>query len=258
MPKTPDELEGRKPLIWDAQENGDWVNNMPYKADMRHMWIDCNRLVSAGRGDAQLDSDATFTTSADISRRAGKYAELWQMTADYCEELLDFEQEVRAGDWQGYDIAMNDAWNSCNNCHLAAWAPSYLHVTDDVIRAWNSDKLTPSGVDIEVHNPPPEIPNRRTMAELNTAFELIDKCYQERTPESIDKALEGARTIIRIASQRATFWATIKEQADLIKESKDVDEIRDAYNVMIAQCKACHAMQAGGERKIMTPLSWDK
>lgn len=264
LPKTPDEIEGRKPQVWDDQENRDWLFAMPFKADMRHMWIDSNRIVSAGRGDRKTDFSAIYTASSDIAQRSGNYAKLWEDAAQRYQNLMECEEDLRAGDWISFDVDVQIAWNACNTCHLSAWSPHYLHVTEGSITAWTSDKLTPLEGNIETDSPPPEIQNRRTMHSLIDAFSLIDKCNLKKDPKYVDQMVEGCKTIIRIATQRGKFWRAINESAMLMKlnsdpdETKDVDKVQSAYVQMVAQCRTCHATQASGERKIMTPLSWEK
>ncbi len=287
MPKTPDDLEGRKPQVWDAQENRDWLYAMPYKANMRHMWIDCNRLVSAGRGDKKTEFAEIYTASRDIAQRSGNYASLWEETATRYQELMECEEDLRSDDWIIFDVNVQIAWNTCNTCHLSAWSPHYLHVTEGAINAWTSDKLTPHEGNIQIKTPPPEIQNRRSMKALLDAFALIDECNLKKDPKYVDQMLEGCKTIFQIASSRATYWRAIQKSAlemtlysdasvDLDEGEldlemyasleldpdelygKDIDKVREAYGKMITQCKACHATQAGGEREVMTPLSWNK
>jgi hypothetical protein len=265
IPTTPDELENRKPLVWDAQENHDWLYDMPYKADMRQMWVKCNRIVAAGRGDKQPTYDEIWTASGDIARRSNKNARLWEAAVEKYEALLEDAEYAREGDWMTFLPDLKEAWNTCNDCHMAAWSPYFQHVNVGVIETWNQNRLQHKGHSMKMTDPPPSTKNREVMKELQAAFDKIDKCFLEKGGANVDKNIdamvEGCNAIIKVAKERAQYWRTISDNATAIRtaaDNKDVDAIKAAYGVMTAQCKSCHAVNVGEVRDVMTPMTWDK
>lgn len=239
---------------WDDQSDRDWLYRMQFKDHMRHMWIDSNRIASAGRGDKQPNFDEIWAGATDIGQRSAIMLGYWSAIRDSTAQAL---AALEDSDRIAVAERIRDAGLACDGCHMATWSPAYLHVTGKVVDAWAANQDTPMDHPEVDANPPPEIPARRTMAalwkELQEAQQAL-KSWDKKTLASALKAIKPP------ASQGATFWATVHDNALKIEaaaKARKREGMREAYNALRMACQSCHAVSAGPERPIQTPLAWD-
>lgn len=243
-----------KPPSWDDQGDRDWLYRMQFKDHMRHMWIDANRIASAGRGDKQPNYDEIWAGAADIAQRSALMQRYWEGVRDGIKEAaLALEDDDRAG------VARNvrSAGLACDGCHMATWSPAYLHVTNSVLDAWVANRETPADHLETDKNPPPEIPARRVMAELwkhLQAAQVAVKAWDKPALEAAFKEIEGP------AGSGAAMWKKVHDNAAIIEAAalaRKRDGMAAAYTAMRATCMACHVANAGSDRPILTPLAWE-
>lgn len=243
-----------KPPSWDDQGNRDWLYRMQFKDHMRHLWIDANRIASAGRGDEQPAWDEIWAGAADIAQRSALMQRYWEGVRDGAAEgLLALEDDDRIGTAD----AVRAAGLACDGCHMATWSPAYLHVTGGVLDAWAAGKNTPADHLETDKNPPPEIPARRVMANLwrhLQAAQVAVKDWDKPALEAAFKEIQGP------ATSGASMWKTVHDHAAAIEaaaRARKRDGMGDAYKAMRATCIVCHAANAGPDRPILTPLAWE-
>jgi cytochrome c556 len=221
---------------------------------MRHMWIDANRIASAGRGDKQPNFDEIWAGAADIARRSGLMQGYWEGVRNGVQSaLLALEDSDRIGAADG----VRAAGLSCDGCHMATWSPAYLHVTGKVVDAWAAGKDTPPDHLESDSNPPPEIPARRVMADLWKHLQAAQQAVKAWDQPALEAAL---KEIERPAGSGAAYFKTVNENAAKLETAarmRKVDGMREAYTAMRAACVSCHATNAGPARAILTPLSWE-
>jgi hypothetical protein len=244
----------KPPIAWDDQADHDWVHRSQYKQHMRHLWIDCNRIVSAGRGEMEPTWHEIHSAAADIQRRAGDFAEFWAEIDDSGGVILEcVEDEDRIGATREYQ-RMGAA---CDGCHLATWSPTYMHVTTEEMENWNNNKPSTPGMMIEMADPPPAIPNREAMKTLFFNYRMVELRLQKWEPEDLKKSMEPLRAE---AAKRAARWKAVADEAGKLVEAakkRKRDGMKEAYNKLTLTCLQCHTENAGPIREIMIPMPWD-
>ncbi len=243
-----------KPPSWDDQSDNLWPYRSQFKAHMRHLWLDANRLVSAGRGDARPTFNEIYASAADISRRAGLMHGFWKGIADHAQML---QMAVEDDDRPGATEEMRELGLSCDGCHMATWSPAYLHVTLHTIDAWKANQIK-LGMEMETDKePPPEIPNRVVMQSMWKQFQAAESALKAWNKA---EALRQVEQISGMAKTRAALWRTVQENADALVELARAERkqgLSQAYTDMTAACRTCHAAFAGPERPVHNPMPWD-
>jgi cytochrome c556 len=244
----------KPPVGWDDQSDHDWLYRSQYKQHMRHMWIDCNRVVSAGRGDLEPTWHEIDASGADIRRRAEDFAGFWaeiDAAGGAILEAVDEDDRLSARrEYQRMGAA-------CDGCHMASWSPTYLHVTSEEISNWRSNKPSTPGMTIAQAEPPPAIPNREAMKTLFFNYQMVELRLQKWEIEDLKKSMAPVRAE---AAKRAERWKTVADQAgvlvDLARKRKR-EGLKDAYEKMTYTCLQCHTEYAGPIRDIMIPMPWE-
>jgi hypothetical protein len=250
----PDNTPAKPPVNWDDQADHDWVHRSQYKQHMRHLWIDCNRIVSAGRGDLEPTWHEILASASDIKRRAEDFAEFWSEIDESGGGILEcVEDEDRIGATREYQ-RMGAA---CDACHMATWSPMYLHITSEEMANWNNNKPSHPGTMIEQENPPPTLPNREAMKTLFFNYRMVELKLQNWAPEEVKEYMTPLRAE---AAKRAQRWKTVAEQAGVIAgaaKSRKRDGMKEAYGTLTLACLQCHSENVGPMREIMIPMPWD-
>lgn len=242
------------PPSWDDQSDTDWLYRSQFKASMRHMWIDANRIVSAGRGDKRPSYDEIWAGAEDIARRARIGVNFWSTIAKQADALqmaLDDDDRPGAADeFRALGMA-------CDGCHMAAWSPAYIHVTLKNLEAWQKNRIT-SGMEMEKDKePPPSIPHRELMQRMWTQYQAAQLALQDWKKPQVTAE---TKQIGEAAKGQAALWQTVLENAEtlvkLARASKRAG-MPEAYTAMTAACRTCHGMMAGPERPVHNPMPWD-
>jgi hypothetical protein len=250
---TPEPAAEKPPVNWDDQSDLDWLHRSQFKTNMRHMWIDSNRIVSAGRGDMEPTWGEIMAGAMDIQTRANLIGGYWAKIQKHTEEaLVCAEDEDRIG--VTYELAgLNEA---CDGCHMISWSPAYLHVNDDVVNGWLKGEDTAHDVMIGQAVPPPEIANRRSMKDLWFHLEMAELRLEKWLVDDLRTELNA---ILPEAKLRAERWKKVADNAGKLVElasARKREGMKDAYTEMTNTCLECHAQIVGG-RKILIPMKWD-
>jgi cytochrome c556 len=239
---------------WDDQSDRDWLYRSQYKTHMRHMWIDANRIVSAGRGDAEPMWAEIWAGAEDIQRRAKLLGDFWRDLDERATNILEaIEDEDRFGAAEEFR-ALGAA---CDGCHMVTWSPAYLHVTVDVMDGWLKNKPTPHGVEEIDLNPPPAIPNREVMKKLWEAYYRVELRLELWQIEDLRKQLGVMQPEFK---QRTVFWKQVEDNAARIvalAKQFNREGMPQAYTAMTNACLSCHAQHAGQAREILIPMPWE-
>jgi cytochrome c556 len=244
----------KPPIGWDDQGDHDWLHRSQFKQHMRHLWIDCNRIVSAGRGDLEPTWYEIHSAAADIKRRAEDFAGFWAEIDDAGGKVLEcVEDEDRVGATREFQRL----GSACDDCHMASWSPTYLHVTSEEIANWNSNKPSTPGMSIEQKDPPPAIPNRESMKTLFFHYQMAELRLKKWELADLQTELGKIRPE---AAKRAERWKTVADEAGRLVEAakkRKRDGMKDAYERMTYACLQCHTEYAGPIRDIMIPMPWN-
>lgn len=243
-----------KPVSWDDQSNVNWRYNSQFKSSMRHMWIDANRIVSAGRGEKRPTYDEIWAAAGDIGRRARMGNNFWstivKTTKDLQAAMEDDDRPGAADEFRALGVA-------CDGCHMATWSPAYLHVTLANIDAWKANRIK-LGLEMEEGlEPPPEIPNRVLMQGLWKNYQAAQLALQDWKKPQVTSELNQIATV---AADQALLWKQVMENADTLVELARAQKragMKEAYTAMTNACRGCHAAHAGPERPIHNPMPWD-
>jgi cytochrome c556 len=244
----------KPPIGWDDQADRDWLYRSQYKAHMRHMWIDCNRIVSAGRGDLEPTWYEIESAASDIRRRAGDFAGFWSEIDEAGGLVLECAED---NDRIGASKEFKRLGAACDGCHLASWSPAYLHVTGEEIDNWRKNIPSTPGMSEVMAEPPPAIPNRKSMQDIFFHYQMVELRLQKWEVADLKESMSHIRPE---AAKRAARWRTVETSAGTILDlanKRKRDGMKDAYNAMTNACLACHGEQAGGLRDIMLPMPWD-
>lgn len=251
---SPAESPKKPAASLDDQSDRDWLYRSQYKSHMRHMWIDANRIVSAGRGDLEPTWYEIRASAGDIRRRAELISGFW---SDIVKRIEEIEWCADDDDRMGAANEFRALGASCDGCHMATWSPAYLHVTNSIIDGWLTNQPTNHQADEQDAEPPPAIPNRETMKKLFFHYSMAEMRIEEWQPEALKKSLAE---ILPEAKLRAERWKTVADNAKKLEESaaaRQRDGLKDAYNAMTQACLACHGVQAGYARDILIPMPWE-
>lgn len=249
-----DNRPGKPAVSLDDQSDRDWRFRSQYKAHMRHLWIDCNRVAGAGRGELEPTWHEIRASATDIAARAKLLGGYWADIEAGCATVVECAEDE---DRIGASDELKALGAACDGCHLATWSPAYLHVTLDTMERWLKNQPAEHGVGEVDAEPPPAIPNREVMKELWFHLQMAEMRVEQWQQEDLKSELEKIRTV---ASQRAHLWRTVGENAaTLVKlsTSRKRDGMKEAYLAMTSGCTACHAQNAGGQRPIMAPMAWE-
>jgi cytochrome c556 len=241
------------PPSWDDQSDRNWLYRSQYKTHMRHMWINANRIVSAGRGDEQPAWPEIWASAEDIQRRAALLGGFWR---DLDHRAAGMLEAIEDGDNFGAYAEFRALGAACDGCHMATWSPAYMHVTVDVMDGWLKNKPTPHGVEEVDLNPPPAIPNREVMKQLWDAYYLVELRRELWQVEDLRKNLGRMTPEFK---QRAELWRQVEQNAArLVMLARDFkrDGMQQAYTAMTNACLSCHAQHAGEAREILIPMPW--
>ena len=242
------------PPSWDDQSNHDWIYRNQYKQHMRHLWLDCNRVVSAGRGDLEPTWIEISGAAADIQRRAELMGGFWSDILAAGEEI---EYCLEDEDRMGASAEFTKLGAACDGCHMATWSPAYLHVTKGTVDRWLNNLPTAHNVNETDKNPPPAVPNREVMKKLNFHYQMATMRLEQWQPEDLNKSLAE---ILPEAKTRAERWKAVADSAkklvDLANRRKR-DGMKEAYGELTQSCLACHGANTGGMREILIPMTWD-
>lgn len=244
----------KPPITWDDQGDRDWRYRSQYKMHMRSMWADCNRIVTAGRGDAVPTWHEIRANAADIEKRATLIGGFWRELEQRSAELMEcVEDEDRIGASEQFRY-MGAA---CDGCHLSTWSQAYLHVTDGILDGWLQNRIQ-HGMAEEVDAvPPPEIPNRKVMQEIYKNYNNAELFLERWMVEDLKGSITAMQPEFK---KRADRWQTVRQNAATLVElarQRNRDGLKDAYTQMTAACLACHAENAGPGRQILIPMPWD-
>lgn len=255
-----DPAPGNEPVVetippsWDDQSYRDWIYRNQYKQHMRHLWLGCNRVVSAGRGDLEPTWVEIVGSAGDIQRRAEMFEGFWQTIFASGEEIqycLDDQDRMGAA------AEFTKLGDACDGCHMATWSPAYLHVTKGTIDRWLNNLPTAHNVSEMDNNPPPAVPNREAMKKLNFHYLMSTQWLEGWKVEDMKKSLDQ---ITPEAETRSRLWNAVatnaKKIVDLAQRRKR-EGLEEAYNAMTHACLTCHASNAGGEREILIPMPWN-
>lgn len=250
----PPAVAEKPPVNWDDQSDRDWLHRSQFKTNMRHMWIDSNRVASAGRGDMEPSWAEIRAGAGDIRTRASLIGGFWAKIQQHAEEaLLCADDEDRIGVTNEL-VGLNEA---CDGCHMLSWSPAYLHVTEGVVDGWLAGKDTDHTANKVEQLPPPEIPNRQAMKDLWFHTQMAELRLKNWEVEDLQAELKA---ILPEAKVRAERWKTVTDNAgklvDLARARKR-EGMKDAYIEMTSTCLACHTQLVGG-REILIPMPWDK
>lgn len=242
------------PRNWDDQSDRNWRHNSQYKAHMRMLWVDCNRVVAAGRGDAEPTWHEIRAGAEDIARRADLIGGFWAEIDKQAAELLDcVEYDDRINATEAY----KNMGAACDGCHHVTWPISYMHVTDGVVDRWLKNLPTHGQMEETDEVPPPLIPNRDSMKTLFFHYQMLELRLEQFKIEDVREQVDAVR---KQAQPRAARWKTVGDNARTIAElskKRKRDGMKEAYTSMTAACLACHGEQAGPMRPIMVPMPWD-
>lgn len=252
---TPDNSPASEtPVSWDEQSDSNWIHRSQYKTNMRHMWVDANRIVSSGSGDMVPNWAEVQTFSSDIRWRAENYSKHWQDLLDETEAgLFAVEDEDRI-ELSGQVDAIGI---TCDSCHTASWSPWYLRVNEGILDKWKQDVNTPNMVADDDPNPPPQIHHRKEMHVLCDLEIEIRRARDEWDLPAMESSLQSIK---QIAAARAALWRTVVTESNTIEvlaRAKKSEGMKEAYGRMRNACITCHAMQVGEVREVHNPISWD-
>lgn len=251
---APPPPENRIAATLDSQDDTDWIYRNQFKSHMRHMWIDSNIIVSAGRGELRPTFFEIRPAAADIRARAELMGGYWRTLREQAEEMeWILEDEDRIGATE----SLRTIGAACDGCHIATWSPAYLHVTTNTLEHWIGNRPTPHGEDEKDAEPPPPVPNRVLMQRLWRDYQSL-----ENGIESWDVVLaqESVNLLLPEIEIRERAWTQIAALAGEIEQAakeEDANALKEPYLKMASHCAACHARLAGGDRKILNPMPWD-
>jgi hypothetical protein len=252
--ENPAEPSVEIPPSWDDQGDSDWIYRNQFKGHMRHLWLDCNRVVSAGRGDMRPTYVEIRASAADIRERAELMGGYWDKLAAQAEEMQwILEDEDRIGATQ----TLKAIGAACDGCHMASWSPAYLHITTNTLQAWLDNRPTPHGEDENDANPPPTNPNRKSMQLLWRDYQSLENGIEAW---DIVLAQESIEMLLPEFKARADAWTRVAELAGKIEQSaadEDADALSQPYSELRSQCITCHARLVEDERAVLNPMSWD-
>lgn len=243
-----------KPAVsLDDQSDRDWRFRSQYKAHMRHLWIDCNRIAGAGRGDLEPTWHEIRASAMDVAARAKLLGGYWadiEARSGTIVECVEDEDRIGASD------ELKAMGAACDGCHLATWSPAYLHVTLDTMQRWLNNQPAEHGageVDVE---PPPAIPNRAVMQGLWDRYQKAESRLTKWDPTGVKNHLEAIRPV---AAERAQLWKTVGDNAEklvALATAGKRDGMKEAYTAITAACAGCHGKQTD-QREIMAPMAWE-
>ncbi len=221
---------------------------------MRMLWVDCNRVVAAGRGDAEPTWHEIRAGAEDIAQRAELIGGFWAQIDKQGAEILD---SVEFDDRIGATEAYKSMGAACDGCHHSTWPIAYMHVTDGVIDRWLKNLPTHGQMEEVDEVPPPLIPNRDSMKTLFFHYQMLELRLEQFKLGDVREQVEAVR---KQAQPRAARWKTVAENARTIAELSKKHKregMKEAYTNMTTACLACHGDQAGALRPIMVPMPWD-
>ena len=195
------------PASWDDQSDRDWLYRNQYKQHMRHLWIDSNRVVSAGRGDLEPTWVEIVGAASDIQRRAEMMGGFWSQIVAAGEEI---EFCLEDQDRMGTSAEFKALGAACDGCHMATWSPAYLHVTSGTVDRWLDNRLTKHDVNEMDNNPPPTIPNREAMKALFFHYNMMSMRIEQWQPDKMKESLDLILSEARIRVER---WKTVASNA---------------------------------------------
>lgn len=241
------------PVSWDDQSDRDWLHRSQFKTHMRHMWVDSNRIVSAGRGDMEPTWEEISAAAGDIQWRAELMGKFWSSIDGHIQEaLFCVDDEDRIGVTSELTAMSND----CDSCHMASWSPAYLHVTGSIVDGWLKNLPSEHDVNEVDPNPPPLIKNRDSMQQLWHNLRMAKLRLRNWQVEDLQEELSEMAPLV---ATRVKRWKDVAEQAARIVElasSRQADGMKAAYTQMTDTCLRCHA-ELVGTREILVPMPWD-
>jgi len=243
-----------KPPSWDDQSETNWLYRSQFKSNMRHMWIDANRIVSAGRGDKRPTYDEIWAGAEDILRRARGGLNFWSTIVKQTEML---QMAMDDDDRPGATEEFRALGMACDGCHMATWSPAYLHVTLHNLEAWQNNRIK-LGMEMEKDdNPPPEIPHRVLMQKMWKQYQAAQLALQDWKKPQVTAE---TRQIAEAAKSQVAMLKMVVDGAEKLLELAKAQKsagLADAYNTMIGGCQSCHAANAGAPRPILNPMPWE-
>lgn len=244
----------KPPITWDDQGDRDWRFRSQYKMHMRNMWADCNRIVTAGRGDAVPTWHELWSNAADIEQRARLIGGFWRELEQRSAELLECAAD---DDRIGATEQFRYLGAACDGCHLSTWSQAYLHVTEGILEGWLRNRVTHGQAEEVDPNPPPLIPNRTVMQQLYKDYANTELFLERWMVEDLRQSVTAMQPEFK---KRAERWQAVRDNAaeivELAKKRKR-EGMKEAYGRMTAACLACHADNAGEGRQILVPMQWD-
>jgi hypothetical protein len=244
----------KPPASLDDQSDRDWLYRSQYKSHMRHLWIDSNRIVSAGRGDLEPTWFEIRASARDIRERA-------ELMGGYWSEIVARGEEVQMcaedEDRMGASNEFRALGAACDGCHMATWSPAFLHVTSGTIDRWLKNLPTKHGENEQDTVPPPAIPNREAMKRLYFHYSMAEMRIEQWQPQDLNDALSKLLPEAKIRADRWKTVATRAAELEQLATRRTREGMKEAYTTMTNACIACHAEQAGGGREILIPMPWD-
>lgn len=258
------EPEPQKPTgpmpFWDDQGDMMWLYRNQYKTTMRMMWIDCAKIVSNGRGDAEPSWDLVEAYAKDISRRAERIGARWEQLVKGSE---DFLAAVADEDWLLVSAESSAFSKSCDDCHLETWSPVYQHAPKKVVEGWLNNDFSHAHQELDEGDPPPATKMREKMQAFvkhhDTAIAAAANKNGKLVTEHVTPVLEAAK-------DQARRWNHLKEAANALATAaadRERVKLRGLYRDMASHCNQCHYEVADfvdpktPPRRIWMPIAWD-
>ena len=252
--EEPPESTTNPPPSWFDQSQSDWLYHSLFKMNMRMLWIDCNRVVSAAKGDGQIAFDEIEVSALGIQRRASELASFWKGVNTSLDEVHEASLDK---DWLLTYEEYKGLWNACNDCHRYTWSPAYSHVTDAMLEAWLQGKHRPEMENEVDATPAPMIPNRKIMQDMNVTTYGLEKGIATRDTTRIEFEIKKLRIEV---NNRIKYWGSIAEGASkmlTLAQNNESQGMKQLYSRMTSNCAACHAQTVGEVRTIMHPMNWE-
>ncbi|MCC6573027.1 MAG: hypothetical protein IT462_04475 [Planctomycetes bacterium] len=247
--------------FWDDQGDMLWLYRNQYKTTMRMMWIDCAKVVTNGRGDAEPVWDLVEAYAKDISRRAERIGARWEQQVKTCN---DFLSAVADADWLLASVEGAAFSKACDDCHLETWSPVYQHATKKIVEGWVDNKF-PHAHDLELDEgaPPPATKMREKMQAL---LKYHDAAEAAATAKDAKAVTANLKLVLEVAEDQARRWNNLKVGADALATAAaehERKELRGKYRDMASHCNQCHyevadfVDPATPPRRIWMPIAWD-
>ena len=231
----------------------DWVNHSPMRLKMHGMWINAGLIVRLGAGVEFIDYSWLEAAAQDIARKAGDFAEMWELIRDANRDMAALAKKE---EWFDARMASFRVWSYCTDCHAENWSPHTRGFKPETFKTWlengNAAEDAPTtGIRLTA---PPRF--------LQIMFRMLGNINMGNAAmESHDSAgvLDATKNIHEVVVEQLSFWRTIERHARAIAtqaENQRIDGIDAQYAKMTSGCIGCHDKYVADGRTPLNPLPW--